>query len=159
MSVSHADKQSVGNQKQKPSWADYFLGIAEAASKRSSCERAKVGAAVVKNGRVRALGYNDAPAGTPGCETCPRRLSDVPPGSNYDEGAGRCNAIHAEANALIHCDREDLVGATIYVTREPCYACDKLIQAAGVHGVVWPQPANAYCNRCGIPHAEGKCGR
>jgi tRNA(Arg) A34 adenosine deaminase TadA len=31
------------------------------------------------------------------------------------------------------------VGATLYVTREPCYACDKAIQAAGVHGVVWPK--------------------
>jgi deoxycytidylate deaminase len=28
----------------------------------------------------------------------------------------------------------------LYVTREPCYACDKLIQAAGVHAVVWPDP-------------------
>jgi tRNA(Arg) A34 adenosine deaminase TadA len=27
----------------------------------------------------------------------------------------------------------------LYVTREPCYACDKAIQAAGVHGVVWPK--------------------
>jgi deoxycytidylate deaminase len=33
-----------------------------------------------------------------------------------------------------------LVGATLYVTREPCYACDKLIQGAGVHAVVWPKP-------------------
>jgi dCMP deaminase len=31
-------------------------------------------------------------------------------------------AIHAEANALIYCDREDLIGATLYITRQPCYA-------------------------------------
>ncbi len=68
-------------------------------------------------------------------------------------------AVHAEMNALLYCDREDLVGATLYVTREPCYACDKAIQAAGVHGVVWPQPEAAYCIRCGMPHVEGKCGR
>jgi deoxycytidylate deaminase len=63
-------------------------------------------------------------------------VSNVAPGSSYDN----CVAVHAEANALIYCDRQDLVGATLYVTREPCYACDKLIQAAGVHAVVWPDP-------------------
>lgn len=138
--ASHAGEKLADAQRQKPSWADYFLGIAEAASKRSSCVRSQVGAAVVKDNRVRALGYNDSPAGTPGCEDCPRRLSKVEPGSNYDEGVGQCRAIHAEANALIHCNREDLIGATLYVTREPCYACDKLIQAAGVNAVVWPDP-------------------
>lgn len=46
-------------------------------------------------------------------------------------------AVHAEANALLYCDREDLVGATIYVTREPCFDCEKLIMATGVRAVVW----------------------
>jgi dCMP deaminase len=143
----------------RPGWNDYFMGIAEAVSERSDCERSKVGAVVVKDRRVRGTGYNASPAGTPGCADCPRRLSNVSPGSDYTTGEGRCVAVHAEMNALLYCDREDLVGATLYVTREPCYACDKAIQAAGVHGVVWPQPANAYCNRCGMPHVEGKCGR
>lgn len=47
-------------------------------------------------------------------------------------------AIHAEANALLHCDREDLFGATLYITREPCYLCSNLIRAAGVSRVVTP---------------------
>jgi dCMP deaminase len=118
----------------RPDWNTYWMGVAEAISKRSDCERDKVGAVVVKDRRIRASGYNGAPSGSPGCDTCPRRTSGVSPGSSYDN----CVAVHAEANALIHCDREDLVGATIFVTREPCYACDKLIQAAGVHAVVWP---------------------
>lgn len=122
----------------KPTWDEYYLGIAEAASKRSSCERSKVGACVVKNNRVVALGYNDAPAGKPGCETCPRRTSGVAPGSVYDSGAGRCHALHAEENCVIYCAREDLIRASIYVTRSPCDGCLKLITGAGVSEVVWP---------------------
>lgn len=121
------------------------MGIAEAASRRSSCERAKVGAVVVSRNRVKSLGYNDAPSGLPGCETCPRRTSGANPGvDDYDSGATRCVAIHAEANALLYCDREDLIGATLYVTRAPCPGCEKLIQAAGVERVVTPEGIIVY---------------
>lgn len=129
----------------KPSWDSYYLGIAEAASKRSSCDRSKVGAAVVKDNRVRSLGYNDSPAGTPGCESCPRRSSEACAGvSSYDDGGTRCVAVHAEANALLHADREDLVGATLYITRAPCAGCTKLIEAAGIKKVIWPELLEAY---------------
>ncbi|WP_280350440.1 deoxycytidylate deaminase [Nocardia abscessus] len=119
----------------RPSWDQYFMAIAYAASLRSDCERDKVGAVIVKDRRVRATGYNGAPAGRPGCSSCPRRTSSCVPGSNYDN----CVAIHAEANALIYCDRQDLIGATLYVTREPCYACAKLIAAAGIVNVFYPE--------------------
>lgn len=122
----------------RPTWDHYFLGIAEAVAQRSDCERSKVGAVIVKDRRIRATGYNGAPAGMDGCGTCPRRVSDVRPGSEYDSGVGRCVAVHAEANALLYCDREDLVGATLYITRQPCYACEKLIAAAGITEVIHP---------------------
>jgi dCMP deaminase len=122
----------------RPDWEEYFLGIAKAVSVRSDCERDQVGAVVVKDRRIRATGYNGAPAGNPGCLTCPRRLSGVNPGSSYDN----CIALHAEANALLHCDREDLIGATIYITRAPCYACSKLIAGSGVSNVVYPGVAS-----------------
>jgi len=118
----------------RPDWDTYFLGIARAVSARSDCERDRVGAVVVKDRRVRATGYNGAPAGKPGCLSCPRRLSGVEPGSDYSN----CVAVHAEANALLYCDREDLIGATLYITRAPCYACSKLIDGAGIARVVHP---------------------
>ncbi|WP_222932693.1 deoxycytidylate deaminase [Nocardia yunnanensis] len=126
----------------RPSWDEYFLQIARTASIRSSCERSKVGAVVVRDRRIRSTGYNDSPAGTPGCESCPRRTSGCEPGSSYDTGPGACHAIHAEGNALIHADREDLVDATLYITRAPCGGCSKLIQAAGITRVVYPGSEN-----------------
>lgn len=123
----------------RPDWDQYFLSIAQTVSTRADCERRKVGAVVVKDRRIRATGYNGAPAGEPGCVECPRRNSRVAPGSSYDTGPGTCVAIHAEANALLYCDREDLVGATLYLTTNPCEGCSKLIKAAGVSRVVWPE--------------------
>lgn len=123
----------------RPDWDTYFLGIAEAVAARSDCERSKVGAVVVKEKRIRATGYNAGPAGKPSCESCPRRNACVEAGvSDYDSGPTRCVAIHAEANALLYCDRGDLVGSTLYITREPCPGCSKLIEAAGISKVVTP---------------------
>lgn len=118
---------------ERPDWDEYFLGIARAVSQRSDCERDKVGAVVVgADRRIRATGYNGAPSGQPGCGSCPRRVSDVLPGSCYSN----CVAIHAELNALLFCDRQDLPGSTLYVTRRPCYGCMKAIYASGVHKVI-----------------------
>lgn len=121
----------------RPDWDSYFMGIAYAVAARADCERRRVGAVVVKDRRIRASGYNGAPAGAPGCVSCPRRLSGVDPGSSYDTGVGACVAIHAEANALLYCDRGDLVGATLYITCSPCDGCLKLIRATGVSRIVW----------------------
>ncbi|QDF15822.1 deoxycytidylate deaminase [Mycobacterium phage Kipper29] len=123
----------------RPTWDEYFLTIARAAATRSDCERSQVGAVVVKDRRVRATGYNGAPTNRPGCAACPRRLSKAEPGvSGYDSGPTACVAVHAEANALLYCDREDLIGATLYITRDPCPGCQKLIHAVGIERVVTP---------------------
>jgi dCMP deaminase len=97
-------------------WDEYFLHNAGALATRADCERLQVGAVVVRDRRIVGTGYNGAPAGEPGCASCPRRLFTVAPGSSYDTGAGQCVAIHAEANALLYTDRADLVGAALYVT-------------------------------------------
>jgi len=121
---------------ERPDWDEYFLGIAEAVSLRSDCERDKVGAVVVgSDRRIRSTGYNGSPAGMVGCSSCPRRTSEVPPGSCYSN----CVAIHAELNALLYCDRNDLPGSTLYITRRPCYGCMKAIKASGVEWVGYPE--------------------
>lgn len=118
------------------------MGIAEAVSKRGDCHRAQVGAvALTVDHHVIGTGYNGAPSGAAGCLTdnaCPRAFSDVEPGSSYDTGPGACIALHAEQNLIMHANWRDLKGATLYVTREPCGGCWKLIRGAGIKRVVWP---------------------
>jgi len=134
---------ALGNLARRPNWDEYFIGIADAVSRRSDCIRDQVGAVVVgTDKRIRSTGYNGAPSGMEGCSSCPRATSDVAPGSCYSN----CVAIHAELNALLYCDRSDLHGATLYVTRQPCYGCSKAIKASGIVRVVHPDPKYAFSN-------------
>lgn len=57
----------LGGDLLRPSWDSYFIEIASAVSKRSTCIRRKVGAILVKNKRILATGYNGAPTGLSHC--------------------------------------------------------------------------------------------
>ena len=115
----------------RDSWDRYFMDMAFAASKRSTCNRLHVGAVIVKNNRVKATGYNGSPAGLPHCidDEC------------YMHNGHCVRCIHAEVNALLECSPDDKYGATIYVTDEPCSECQKLIITSGINRVVY---ARAY---------------
>lgn len=49
------------------SWQDYFMANAELISKRSTCDRAFVGAVLVKDKRIIATGYNGGVSETDNC--------------------------------------------------------------------------------------------
>lgn len=125
------------------------------ASRRSRCSLMQVGAVVVdRANRVVATGYNGPPAGlvnetthdNESCRVfCPR--VDAALYSKRDEDYGNCVSIHAEANALLFCDRRDREGGTLYVTSVPCWECAKLIANSGVATVVYPEPGDAEAHR------------
>lgn len=130
----------------RPSWDDYFLGIAEAVSMRADCTRRKVGAVLVDTEhRILSTGYNGAPAGEPGCLTagaCPRgRVGRdvVQTRTSYTEGAGRCIAVHAEVNAINYGMRwlPDWSTLTLYVTCEPCPQCYQACRDVGITRILW----------------------
>lgn len=118
----------------RPDWDTYFLNISKAVSTRADCRRSRVGAVIVKDHRIVSTGYNGSPAGDKSCLAgeCPRGLLTGDQGSDYSN----CLAIHAEANALVYANRSDCENATLYVTREPCTDCAKLIRASGIKRVV-----------------------
>ncbi len=127
----------------RPDWDTYFLTGTTWVATRADCRRRKVGALIVKSNRILATGYNGAEPGGKSCLAgqCPRGLKskqEVTPGSSYDTGASACIALHAEQNAIMYCSREDRIGATIYVTDEPCDGCMRMIKGSGVIRVVWP---------------------
>lgn len=124
----------------RPTWDEYFMEGARWAARRADCTRSQVGALIANaQNEVRGTGYNGAPAGVPGCASagaCPRgKLSadECAPTSDYSN----CLADHAERNAIRHCPPGELLGATLYVTREPCPACWTLIRACGIKRVVY----------------------
>lgn len=120
----------------RPDWTAYFLGIADAVAARGDCLRCRVGAVLVgTDNRIRSTGFNGSFPGGPSCLAgeCPRCVSDVPSGTGYED----CVEVHAEANALLYASWEDCQGSTLYVTREPCKDCSKLIRASGVARVIW----------------------
>jgi dCMP deaminase len=123
--------------KPRPDWRTYFLDLAEAASARAECTRRKVGAVLVKDNRVRGVGYNGALPGYPSCleGACPRATAaNVVPGQDYSN----CIADHAERNLLRNSRPEDAEGGVVYVNTKPCQYCKTLLGAAGVDTVVWP---------------------
>lgn len=126
----------------RPDWDSYYINIAFAVSLRGDCARRQHGAIVVKNNKIVSTGYNGTPPGDErSCRTtgqCPRNLDkDAVHGKgDYD----LCWATHAEANALLRASWEDLQGATLYITGEPCPGCSKLITSSGIAEVKFYTP-------------------
>lgn len=121
----------------RPSWDEYFLGIVREVAKRATCDRGKCGCVVVKDRRILATGYVGAPSGLPHCDDVGHMLRDV----IYPDGSISKHCVrttHAEQNAVCQAARFgiSLLGATLYCTMEPCFACAKMIVNAGIKRVV-----------------------
>jgi len=113
----------------RPSWDDYFMEIAFTVAQRSTCDRAHVGAVLVRDRRILATGYNGAPAGLPHCDDVGHLMVD-----------GHCvRTLHAEQNAIIQGALHGVStqGATAYVTHQPCLTCAKMLINAGIRRVVY----------------------
>ncbi len=113
----------------RPTWNEYFMNIAHEVAKRSTCERAQVGAVIVRDKRILTTGYNGSPRGLPHC-------SEV--GCLMDNG--HCvRTLHAEQNAIIQAALHGVIteGAIIYVTHQPCFICAKTIINAGISEIVY----------------------
>jgi dCMP deaminase len=144
----------------RASWDETWAGVARVVAKRSACERAQVGAVLVKDNYIIATGYNGPASGHPadtskGCRAWCHRASwqDVESSTGYGLS---CPSIHAEANALLH-RRWGVLDMTLYVTHAPCADCAKLISNSGVSRVVMlrsPEPHRPnpipYLTDCGI---------
>lgn len=116
------------------------MDLATVVATRSDCRRALVGAVITDPfHRIISTGYVGTAPGVPGCleGACPRgslTVEECPPGAAYDN----CISFHAEVNALLYSDRSRHENGTIYITREPCNWCRKLIAASGLHQAIWP---------------------
>lgn len=131
---------------QRISKEDMYLNCAETFAYRSTCLKRKYGAVIVKDDVVISTGYNGSPRGFENCcdiGSCPRIKRKMHQG----EGYGICRAIHAEANVLLNCSREQTMGADLYLAgvnpedcsihqAKPCPVCARTIIQAGIRNVV-----------------------
>src|SRR5690606_1955881 len=124
----------------RPSRDEYFIAMAQLVSLRGTCVRRKTGCVLVdKNGFVIGTGYNGRPSGAEHCSSgffC----------EGYDQPSGQglhlCEAIHAEANALLPCKNTQEI-VTAYCTHSPCIHCVKLLQNTSCRNIVF---ANRYAH-------------
>ena len=113
----------------RPTWDEYFMDIAFTIAQRSTCNRAHVGAVLVRDRRMLTTGYNGAPAGLAHCDEVGHLIID-----------GHCvRTLHAEQNAIIQAALHGIgiEGASAYVTHQPCLTCAKMIINSGIRRVVY----------------------
>ena len=126
---------------------NYYLDIADAVLRRSTCMRRKYGAIIVKNDEILSTGYNGAPRGRVNCTAlgyCNREQLRIPSGQRYE----LCRSVHAEANAIISSSRRDMIGGTLYLVGRDaktgellhdttsCAMCRRMIINSGIERVV-----------------------
>ncbi len=122
-------------------WDQYFMTITQQVAERSTCNRAKVGAVIVRDRNILATGYNGAPAGMPHCTEagCLIYESKTP----YGEVEQNCfRTIHAEINAIAQAAKNGstIKDSSIYVTHTPCIHCIKVLVNTGIKTVYYESP-------------------
>lgn len=126
---------------------NYYLDIAETVLERGTCLRRNFGAIIVKNDQIISSGYTGAPRGRKNCcdeGFCVRESLNIKRGERYE----LCRSVHAEANAIIHAARVDMIDSTLYLvgkdarTHEyventsPCSMCTRLIINSGINKII-----------------------
>jgi len=124
-------EMSAGDGRVRPDWDHYFMGFAEAAAHRATCDRKRVGAVIVVDRQVVATGYNGSIRGMPHCDQV-----------GHDLDAGHCvRTIHAEMNALAQAARHGVRvdGGSLYSTASPCWACFRVLANTGIRRYLYAE--------------------
>jgi len=121
---------------------EYYLYVLEAVRQRSTCDRGKSGAIIVKNGRLISTGYVGAPVGMPHCDEAGhimevRGPEEIGPKLLILQGnaTDHCiRGVHAELNAILQAARfgVSIETAVMYSTMTPCFECAKAIVNVGI---------------------------
>jgi dCMP deaminase len=126
---------------------NYYLDIAQTVAERSTCLRRKYGSIIVKNDVIVSTGYNGAPRGRKNCIDlgyCYRDKLNIPRGTRYE----LCRSVHSEQNAIISAQREQMLGATLYIAcvspedgsvvpnTTSCIMCKRVVINSGISTVV-----------------------
>jgi dCMP deaminase len=117
----------------RPSWDQYFMGMAHYVAIRSHDSQTKVGCVIANmDNNVVGIGYNGFPAGTDDSHLPTVRPKKYP------------YIVHSEQNALSNMLVQTNEPKKAYVTAMPCATCAKLLWQAHVRE--WYIEEEAYVN-------------
>ncbi len=132
--TKHINKNEIDN---RPSWDDYFMEVANAISKRATCDRGQSGCVIAKDRQFIVSGYVGSPSGFSHCDEVGHHMKKV----THEDGSitEHCmRTVHAEQNAICQAARigVSISGATIYTRMTPCRTCAMLLVNCGIKRVV-----------------------
>ncbi len=113
----------------RASWDEYFMNIAKQVATRSTCDRKRCGAVIVRDRVILSTGYNGSIIGLPHCDDVGHMIEN-----------GHCvRTVHAEMNAVAQAAKNgvNINGSTIYITASPCWICFKLLCNAGIKRICY----------------------
>jgi dCMP deaminase len=121
----------------RPSWDDYFMEVADAISKRATCNRGRSGCVIAKERQLLVTGYVGSPQGLPHCDDVGHQIKKT----IHEDGSTseHCvRTVHAEQNAICQAAKRGIAieGATLYCRMTPCRTCAMLIINCGIIRVV-----------------------
>ncbi len=124
----------------RPTWDDYFMEVANAISKRGTCDRGRSGCVIAKDKQVLATGYVGSPAGFPHCDDVGHQMKKL----IHEDGSitQHCvGTVHSEQNAICQAAKRgvSIEEATVYCRMTPCKVCAMLLINSGIKRV--------YCER------------
>jgi dCMP deaminase len=121
----------------RPSWDEYFMDLANTASKRATCDRGRSGCVIVRDKHVLVTGYVGTPKGMAHCDEVGHLFKKV----YHEDGTitQHCvRTVHAEQNAICQAARRGIAldDGTLYCKMTPCRTCAMLIINCGIVRVV-----------------------
>jgi dCMP deaminase len=127
----------TGNEYVRPSWDEYFMEVADAISKRATCDRGRSGCVIARDRQILVTGYVGSPQGLPHCDDVGHQMRKV----IHEDGqvSQHCvRTVHAEQNAVCQAARRGIAiaGATLYCRMTPCRTCAMLMINCGIVRVV-----------------------
>jgi len=132
-----ADLEKKYPQHTRPTWDEYFMEVANAISKRATCDRGRSGCVIARNKQILVTGYVGSPIGFPHCDEVGHQMKKM----LHEDGAitQHCvRTVHAEQNAICQAAKNgaSLDGATLYCRMTPCRTCAMLLINCGIKRVV-----------------------
>ena len=115
---------------------EYYLNIARAVAKRSTCLRRQYGAVIVKNDEIISTGYNGSHRGADNCcdvGVCWREAHGIPHGEQYEKCESPViiddyDRNSKECKELLKCSSDIVRDEALELV---CVVCDAVHQLAG----------------------------